>query len=67
MANRTGASDEGNTGFGFGKHVAEHKPGIDMTSHPREAEGSTDHQFKRSDEKAIPKGTLAERFAKKGG
>jgi hypothetical protein len=29
-----------------------------MTSHPREHEGSTDHQFKRSDEKSIPKGTL---------
>ena len=65
MANRTGASDEGNTGFG--KQAANHKPGVDMTSHPREAEGSTDHQFKRSDEKAIPKGTLVERFAKKGG
>jgi hypothetical protein len=66
MAKRTGASDEGNTGFSVGKH-AEHRPGIDMTSHPREAEGSTDHQFKRSDEKDIPKGTLAERFARKGG
>ena len=67
MAKRTGASDEGNTGFSFGKKTADHKPGVDMTSHPREAEGSTDHQFKRSEEKDIPKGTLAERFARKGG
>jgi hypothetical protein len=67
MAKRIGASDEGNASFSFGRKNADHKPGVDMTSHPREAEGSTDHQFKRSDEKAIPKGTLAERFAKKGG
>ncbi len=65
MADRTKGSEK-DTGFGFVKNIAAHKPGFEQGSTEREAANSTDHRFKHSD-KAPPKGTLAERFAKKGG
>lgn len=66
MADDRTKGSERDTGFSFVKNIAAHKPGFEQGSTEREEPGSTDHRFKRSD-KALPKGTLAERFAKKGG
>ncbi len=62
-----GRGSENDTGFGFVKNVAAHKPGFDAGMTAKEAAGSTDHRFKHSDQKDVQKGTLAERFARKGG
>ena len=69
MSQRSKGSDEQNKGFGIREKLADHKPGIDMGSQEREPESSGNHRFRRSEQKDIPKESLAARIAKstKGG
>lgn len=69
MTKRTQADDDKNTGFSFRENVVKHKPGFDLGSQEREPEDSGNHRFRRSEERDVPKESLAERIAKftKGG
>ena len=66
---RTKTGDEGNTGFGLREYVVHHKPGLDHGGPTRELETGGDHAFRRSEQKDIPQGSLADRIgrSKKGG
>jgi hypothetical protein len=64
MSKRTIASDAENTGFGFRKNVAQHKPGFDQGSPEREPEADGNHRFRRSEEKDVPRRSLADRLGK---
>jgi len=68
MAQRTKGSDDGNTHFTFRKNITQHKPGFEKAVAERETEAGN-HRFKASDEKHVPKESLAARLAKsaKGG
>lgn len=64
MTKRTKAEDEKNTGFNFRDDVARHKPGFEPASQEREPDDSGNHRFRRSEEKDVPKESLAARIAK---
>ena len=63
MARTTRESDAGNEAFGISKNLARHKPGLDLAAEVKD-EGVGNHRFRRSEQKDIPHGTLAERIAK---
>ena len=63
MARKTDINDERNAGFVPRENAVKHKPGLDLADQERETEAGN-HQFRRSDEKKIPIGSLAERIAK---
>lgn len=63
MARKTDVNDERNAGFVPRENVAKHKPGLDLAAQEKETE-SGDRQFRRSEDKKIPRGSLAERIAK---
>ena len=62
-------SDDDNMGFRTREHIVRHKPGFDHGGPEREPENGGNHRFRRSDQKDIPQGSLADRIAKhkKGG
>jgi len=58
------ADDARNKGFGVRKNIVQHSPGFDQTSQKREIETGGAHAFRRSEQKDIPQGTLADRINK---
>jgi hypothetical protein len=58
------AGDSGNKGFVVREHVVHHKPGFDHGGPERELETEGNHAFRRSEQKDIPQGTLADRISK---
>jgi hypothetical protein len=68
LAKTTRDSDAGNTAFSISKNVVHLKPGLDLAAEVKD-EGTGNHRFRRSEEKDIPRGTLADRISKstKGG
>jgi hypothetical protein len=63
MSKTTRDSDDANDAFGISKNVARHKPGLDLASEVKD-DSTRNHRFQRSDQKDIPRATLAERIAK---
>lgn len=65
---RTGAGenagDVGNKGFGVRDNIAHHKPGFEYEDQKRELDTEGNHAFRPSEQKDIPKGTLADRIHK---
>jgi hypothetical protein len=68
MARTTRESDAGNEAFAISKNVVQHRPGLDLAAEVKDKDAGN-HRFRRSEQKDIPRGTLAERTAKsaKGG
>ena len=58
------AGDARNKGFVVRHHIAHHKPGFDNGGQRRELETGGNHAFRRSEQKDIPQGTLADRIGK---
>ena len=58
------ADDARNKGFGGRGHTVEHKPGFDSGGPKRKPETGGDHAFRRSDQKDVPQGSLADRISK---
>ena len=56
------AGDAGNKGFGGRQNIVQHKPGFDHGGQKRKLETGGDHAFRRSDQKDIPQGSLADRI-----
>jgi hypothetical protein len=54
-------NDAANEGFGRRASVVHHKPGFDPGSLTREGETHGNHRFRRSEQKDVPQGSLAER------
>jgi hypothetical protein len=69
MAKSTKTSDADNTGFAIRENVVKHKPGFELEGQAAEVEAAGNHRFRRSEQKDIPRLSLAERIAKttKGG
>jgi hypothetical protein len=63
MSKKTKTGDDGNMGFGSRANVAQHKQGFDHGSPEREPETGGNHRFRRSEQKDIPQGSLADRIA----
>jgi hypothetical protein len=63
MARTTRESDAGNQAFAISKNVAQHKPGLDLAAEVKDG-GTGNHRFHRSEQKDVPRGTLAERIAR---
>jgi hypothetical protein len=63
MARKTDINDERNVSFVPRENVVKHKPGLDLAAQEGKTEAGN-HQFRRSEEKKIPHGSLAERIAK---
>jgi hypothetical protein len=64
MSNKMTTDDARNKGFGLPGKVVDHKPGVDHGGREQEKETGGNHGFRRSEQKDIPKGSLAERIGK---
>jgi hypothetical protein len=64
VSKTTKTGDDGNMGFGSSANLVDHKPGFDRGAPARERETRGNHRFRRSDQKDIPQGSLADRVAK---
>jgi hypothetical protein len=64
MSKETKTDDAGNKGFGLRGKVVDHKPGFDKGGQERKKETGGNHGFRRSEQKDIPQGSLAERIGK---
>ena len=58
------AGDERNKGFVGRQHVVDHGPGFDYGDKKRRVETGGNHAFRRSEQKDVPQGTLADRIEK---
>ena len=58
------ADDTRNKGFGVRQYIVHHRPGFDDGGQKRELETEGNHTFRRSEQKDIPQGTLADRIGK---
>jgi hypothetical protein len=58
------AGDAGNKGFVVRQSIANHRPGFDHEGQKRELETGGNHSFRRSEQKDVPRETLADRIGK---
>jgi hypothetical protein len=59
------AGDAENKGFGVRQHVVHHKPGFDYGGQRGEPETRGNHAFRRSEQKDVPQGSLADRIGRR--